>query len=101
MLKKFLTGTVLFGVVGIPASYQIMTIFGLASNYFAIAGIALVFSLLLMFRNILLLFLVILVTMAINLPEEVLFEYGIDRIVLIGLLLIMVVFPSVHKMMSA
>ena len=97
MFKLFFTYLVLFSTLGIFVSRVLLIRLGMEPNYLFMALGALVISALLVFRGALLILLVGIMTLGVNLPDDVLLNYGLDKDVLIAALLTMILFPLIYK----
>ena len=97
MVRLILLGLLLFATLGVSISKAFLMPFGLDTNYLYIAlgGIAL--SCMLAFRKAGMIFFVSLLVVAVNLPSEILTEYGIDRDLLLIVLLLVVAYPFINK----
>ena len=101
MIRLFLSGLVLFSTLGVFIAKVLFLRLGLEPHYLYFGIGALVVSLLLVFRGVMLIVIVGLLTVAVNLPDHTLLEYGVDRDVLLTLLLLMVIYPFVHRAVSS
>lgn len=101
MLKLLLTGVVLFATVGVFVAKVVYVRLGLEPDYLYISVAALAITLLLVFRGALMILLVGIMTIAVNLPDEMLFSYGMDRDILLTTLFVMMLYPFVHRALSS
>jgi hypothetical protein len=92
-MKMLGYGFIIFLTLGITLSKALLERIGMDTNYLYIALGALVVSGLLVYRGILLIFIALLMSLAVNLPVEILSQYSVDRDVLMVVLLLMVIFP--------
>jgi len=91
---KYLALFLIIGLtVGITVGQQLLTFFGVNTNFFFIALIAIACAGLLAKRNLLLIILVVGISVAANLPVEMLDDYGLDRDILVGGLIVIVILP--------
>lgn len=79
--------------LGITLSKALLERIGMDTNYLYIALGALVVSGLLVYRGLLLIIIALLMSLAVNLPGDLLAQYSLDRDVLMVVLLLMVIFP--------
>lgn len=82
--------------VGVSVGQQLLATFGWDTHYLLIALVAIACAGLLVRRHLLLLCLVIGLSSAVNFPEETLLAYGLDRDVLMGVLVAMIVLPALR-----
>jgi hypothetical protein len=83
--------------VGIILSGNLLTQFGVDKNYLYIGLGAIVITGLVAFRGAILISIVLLMSLMINMPQEFLDQYLIDKDVLIMVVVLMVVFPLVYR----
>lgn len=86
-------GLILFLTLGITLSQALLERIGLDTNYLLIALGALIISGLLVYRGLLLIIIAIFMSIAVNMPEEMLLQYSVDRDILIVMLMLLVIFP--------
>lgn len=86
-------GLIIFMTLGITLSKALLERIGMDTNYLYIALEALVVSGLLVYRGLLLIIIALLMSLAVNLPGDLLAQYSLDRDVLMVVLLLMVIFP--------
>jgi len=86
-------GLIIFMTLGITLSKALLERIGMDTNYHYIALGALVVSGLLVYRGLLLIIIALLMSLAVNLPGDLLAQYSLDRDVLMVVLLLMVIFP--------
>ena len=101
MMKVFLFGLVLFSTLGISVAREILLPFRLDSDLLAVGTGSLLLTCLLvqLLRNGKCLFaMVILLAVSINLPAQILLRHGMDKELLIGALLAIMIFPFIHQM---
>ncbi|MDG2177145.1 MAG: hypothetical protein P8M72_13600 [Gammaproteobacteria bacterium] len=96
-MKMILMALVVFLTVGIILSANLLTQFGIDRNYLYIGVGALVITGLVAFRGVVLIIIVLLMSLMINMPQEFLDQYYIDKDVLIVVVVLMVVFPLVYR----
>jgi len=86
-------GLIIFMTLGITLTKALLERIGMDTNYLYIALGALVVSGLLVYRGLLLIIIALLMSLAVNLPGDLLAQYSLDRDVLMLVLLLMVIFP--------
>jgi len=86
-------GLIIFMTLGITLSKALLERIGMDTNYLYIALGALVVSGLLVYRGLLLIIIALLMSLAVNLPGDLLAQYSLDRDVMMLVLLLMVIFP--------
>ena len=86
-------GLIIFMTLGITLTKALLERIGMDTNYLYIALGALVVSGLLVYRGLLLIIIALLMSLAVNLPGDLLAQYSLDRDVLMVVLLLMVIFP--------
>ena len=97
MFKPVLTGLVLFSTLGVLISREVLMRVGLEPGYLLVGLGALAIALLLVFRSVPLILAAGLLALALNLPEATLTGYGLDKDVLLGLLLTVLLIPFVQR----
>ena len=96
-MKTALVAVLVFLTVGILLSAVLLDQFGIERNYLLIGAGALVITLLVAFRGAALILIILVLSAMINMPEEMLEQYYLDRDILIVVVLLMVVFPLVYR----
>ena len=96
-MKTAIVALVVFMTLGITLSSSLLEMFGVATNYMFIGLGALLITAMVSFRSIGLIVIILLVSLPINLPEEYLIQYYIDRDVLIVLVILMIIFPFAYS----
>lgn len=92
-MKMLGYGLIIFMTLGITLSKALLERVGMETNYLFIALGALVVTGLLVYRGLLLIIMAIAMSIAVNMPEDFLLQYSVDRDVLLVILLMMVIFP--------
>lgn len=92
-MKVLGLGLIIFMTLGVTLSRALLERVGMETDYLFIALGALVVSGLLVYRGILLIVIALLMSLAVNLPGDVLMQYSIDKDVLMVILLLMIIFP--------
>lgn len=96
-MKTVLLALGVFAAIGVPLTMLLLSQFGFERNYLYIAGGALVITSLVTFRRMALIIIILLLCLAINLPQETLSQYYLDRDILIVVVVLMVIFPLVYR----
>lgn len=96
-MKTAIVAIVVFLTLGITLSSSLLEMFRIGTNYMFIGLGALLITCMVAFRSIVLIVIVLLVSLPINLPEEYLIQYYIDRDVLIVLVILMIIFPFAYS----
>ena len=96
-MKTVLVAIVVFVTIGLTLSMVMLDQLGLERNYLFIGLGALVITALVAFRGALLIAMILVLSLAINMPEEFLSQYYLDRDILIVVVILMVVFPLVYR----
>jgi len=92
-MKMLGYGLIIFMTLGITLSQALLERIGMETNYLLIALGAFVVSGLLVYRGLLLIVIAIVMSFAVNMPEDFLLQYSVDRDILMVILLMMVIFP--------
>ncbi|MDP2140094.1 MAG: hypothetical protein Q8L20_04715 [Gammaproteobacteria bacterium] len=98
-MKLVLYGLILFLTIGVTVARETLSRFGMETNYLMIALVALVLTVLLAHRSLMLVLLVLLLCVAINLPPEMIGGITIDQDFLVAVLIAVVILPVVHKLL--
>ena len=96
-MKTVLVAIVVFVTIGITLSMVMLDQLGLERNYLFIGLGALVITALVAFRGALLIAMILILSLAINMPEEFLGQYYLDRDILLVVVILMVIFPLVYR----
>ena len=96
-MKILLLALVVFMTVGVTLSGSLLESFGVEKNYLLICLGALAITGMLAFRGIALIIIIALLSLAINMPDDFLRQYYIDRDALIVVVILMVVFPIAYR----
>lgn len=97
IVKIILIFIVMLMTVAINLRDNFIARLGFDTNYLVIALVAVVFTGLLAYRNLMLIVLVVLLSVGANMPEEIMLNYGIDRDYLTGILIAIVLAPVLGK----
>tara|TARA_R110000772_G_scaffold62648_1_gene140761 strand:- start:109 stop:390 length:282 start_codon:yes stop_codon:yes gene_type:complete len=79
--------------LGVTLSQALLERIGMETDYMLIALGAMVVTGLLMYRGLFLIIIVLLMSLAVNLPDDFLLQYSIDKDILMVLLILMIIFP--------
>ena len=96
-MKTAVVALVAFVTLGITLSSSLLALFGVDKNYMFIGLGALLITSMVAFRSIGLVIIVILMSLPINLSDEYLLQYYIDRDVLIAVVILMIIFPFAYS----
>ena len=88
-----LYGLIIFMTLGVTLSQTILERVGMETDYLLTALGAIVVTGLLVYRGLLLIIIVLLMSLAVNLPDDFLLQYSIDKDILMVMLMLMVIFP--------
>ena len=96
-MKLILLSLLVFLTIGVTLSASLLDQFGIDRSYLFIGLGALVITGLVAFRGAILIVIILVLSLAINMPEEMLAEYYLDRDILIVVTLLMIVFPLIYR----
>ena len=96
-MKLILLSLLVFLTIGVTLSATLLDQFGIDRSYLFIGLGALVITGLVAFRGVILIVIILVLSLAINMPEEMLAEYYLDRDILIVVTLLMIVFPLIYR----
>ena len=99
-LKPFAYIAVLFATLGIAIANVTLSQLGLESNYAILFSMAFVLAILMVSRNWFFIAIVLLGVVSINLPNETLWLYGLDRDVLIAMVCAIILVPTAASLFS-
>lgn len=97
-MKFLLSAVCVFLCVGLVLARETLSRFGLEANYLMIAVLALLFTALLSGRSLVLIGLVLLLSVALNLPPDALGDLAIDQDLLLGSLIGLIILPVVYRL---
>ena len=83
--------------IGVTLSVSLLDQFGIEKNYLLVGLGAFVITGLVAFRGMALIVIILFMSLAINMPEEVLAQYYLDKDILIAAIILMVIFPLVYR----
>ena len=98
-MKFVLYGLILFLGIGITLARETVARLGLETNYLLIALVALLITVLLAHRSLMLVLLVVGLCVVINLPPEMLGGFVVDQDVMIAALISVIILPLVHRVL--
>ena len=96
-MKLILLSLLVFLTIGVTLSATLLDQFGIDRSYLFIGLGALVITGLVAFRGAILIVIILVLSLAINMPEEMLAQYYLDRDILIVVTLLMIVFPLIYR----
>jgi len=96
-MKTLVVAILVFVTIGITLSMVMLDQFGIERNYLFIGLGALVITGLVAFRGALLIAMILVLSLAIKMPEEFLQQFYLDRDILIVVVILMVIFPLIYK----
>jgi uncharacterized membrane protein YedE/YeeE len=96
-MKILLLALIVFMTVGVTLSASLLESFGVEKNYLLICLGAIAITGMVAFRGIALIIIIALLSLAINMPDDFLRQYYIDRDALMVLVILMVVFPIAYR----
>lgn len=97
-MKSLLSVLATFLCIGLLLAREVLSRFGLESNYPLIALCAAIFTVMLAGRSLVLMAVVLLLGLALALPAEALGGLAVDQDLLLAALLGVVVLPLVHRL---
>ncbi len=97
-MKLVLTAAGVFLCVGLVLAREMLSRFGMESNYLMIAVLALLLTAMLAGRSLPLMGLVLLLSIALNLPPESFGSFVIDQDFLLAALVGVIILPVVHRL---
>ena len=100
ILKVVLLFIVLMMTAAINMEDNFIARLGVDSNYLMMALVAVVFTGLLAYRNLLLIVIVLFLCVGANMPQDVMQNFGIDRDYLTGILVAIVLVPVLGKILD-
>ena len=89
---------VIFLTLGLAIAYETLSRFGLETNYAIVFGVAFILAVVLLRRNPTVLALVLIGVVAINLPDDTLLHYSVDRDLLLAIVCAFILVPSVYEL---
>jgi uncharacterized membrane protein YedE/YeeE len=96
-MKILLLALVVFMTVGVTLIASLLESFGVEKNYLLICLGAIAITGMVAFRGIALIIIIALLSQAINMPDDFLRQYYIDRDALMVVVILMVVFPIAYR----
>jgi len=101
MFKSIVLGFVLAATLGVALATELFLRFGIQPQFFLLFLSGLFIAMLLVHRGITVLFAVIVLTVSVLQSEQMLITNGFDKDLLMVALLLVVVYPIVHKAMHS
>ena len=89
---------VIFLTLALAIAYEALSRFGLETNYAVVFGVAFLLAVILLRRNVKVLALVLIGVVAINLPDETLLLYSVDRDILLAIVCAFILVPSTYEL---
>lgn len=99
-VKPYLYGIMIFTTLGITLANELLTRIGIEGNRIALFSVAFLLAAILLSRNLVMVAIVVLGVLALNLPEESLRLYYLDRDILLAMIGAAIVLPSVYQLMT-
>lgn len=96
-MKLVITAIIVFFTIGITLSMAILEQLGIERNYLFIGLGAMVITSLVAFRGAFLIAMILIMSLVISLPEELLNQYYLDRDILMVVVIMMVIFPLLYR----
>jgi len=96
-MKILLVVLVVFMTAGVTLSASLLESSGIEKNYILICLGAIAITGMVAFRGIALIIIIALLSLAINLPDDFLAQYYIDRDALIVVVILMILFPIAYR----
>lgn len=100
MLKQFVIGVAVFSLLGVPSVKVMLALIGIEQNYLIIFLGGFFLALLLTARGYVSLLMMGVLSIGMNMSDQLLSSYGFDKTILLAILLAIVVFPSIHKVIN-
>ena len=100
LVKPLVLGSVVFLTLGVSIAGETLARFGLQDNYAVLFSVALVIAVLVVSRNLTMIFLVFTGAIAINLPDATMARLHLDQDVLLALVCAVIIVPTVYKMIA-
>lgn len=97
-MKLVLTLAGVFLCIGLVLAREMLSRFGMESNYLMIAVLALLFTALLAGRSLVLMGMVLVLSIALNLPSDAFGTFSIDQDLLLAALIAVIILPVVHRL---
>ena len=100
-MKLVLLFLVVFLTIGVTLSASFLESLGFDTNYMLIVLGAIVITGMVAFRGLALIVLTFLLSIVINLPEDFLVNYGVDRDILFMAVILLIIFPLIYREYAA
>lgn len=98
-MKLILSAVCVFLCIGLVLAREVLSRFGLESNYLLIAVLAVLLTALLAGRSLLLMGMVLVLSVVLNLPADTLGTLVIDQDLLLAALIGVIILPVVHRLL--
>jgi hypothetical protein len=98
-MKLILSAVCVFLCIGLVLARELLSRFGLESNYLMIAVLAVLLTALLAGRSMLLMGMVLVLSVVLNLPADTLGTLVIDQDLLLAALIGVIILPVVHRLL--
>jgi hypothetical protein len=98
-MKLILSAVCVFLCIGLVLARELLSRFGLESNYLMIAVLAVLLTALLAGRSLVLMGMVMVLGVVLNLPAETLGTLVIDQDLLLAALIGVIILPVVHRLL--
>ena len=98
LIQPFVYCVVVFITLGIAIANEILARFGQESNFVLVYSVAFLVAGLMLSKNLVLLFFVLVGVFAFNLPDAALVQYHLDRDVLLAMVCATLLVPSVYQL---
>jgi len=97
-MKLFLTAAGVFVCIGLVLAREMLSRFGMESNYLMVAVLALVLTALLAGRSLVLMGVVLVLSVALNIPADAPGAFALDQDLLLAALIGVIILPVVHRL---
>lgn len=98
-MKLVLSAVCVFLCIGLVLAREMLSRFGMESNYLMIAVLAVLLTALLAGRSLVLMGMVLMLSIVLNLPPDTLGPIVIDQALLLAALIGVIILPMVHRLL--
>jgi hypothetical protein len=98
-MKLVLSAVCVFLCIGLVLAREMLSRFGMESNYLMVAVLAVLFTALLAGRSLVLMGMVLMLSIVLNLPPDTLGPIVIDQDLLLAALIGVIILPVVHRLL--
>jgi hypothetical protein len=98
-MKLVLSAVCVFLCIGLVLAREMLSRFGMESNYLMIAVLAVLLTALLAGRSLVLMGMVLMLSIVLNLPPDTLGSVAIDQDLLLAALIGVIILPMVHRLL--